>query len=144
MNKMLHAYSLNGGLGEVAVSQKNLVACAVRNTVQVNFLATFLVFHEHDSLQVFRDAHLGLSRSPYLVDRLDGPVSSLNFVPYEDVLGVGFHQGFSSMLVPGQSFLSFLSYPHKEMSSSQELDLRMLTLSETIRMRRRHRGRREK
>lgn len=44
MYKQLHAYSLPYGLSKVAVSQKNLVACAVANTVQVSFFA-YLYLH---------------------------------------------------------------------------------------------------
>ncbi|KAL6739238.1 hypothetical protein Aduo_012714 [Ancylostoma duodenale] len=84
MYKQLHAYSLAFGLSHVAVSQRLAVACAIGNTVQI-----------------FKDMHLGVCHEPYLAHRLGGPVSSLAFVPYEDVLGVGHANGFTSMLVPG-------------------------------------------
>ncbi|KIH60213.1 BING4CT domain protein [Ancylostoma duodenale] len=84
MYKQLHAYSLAFGLSHVAVSQRLAVACAIGNTVQI-----------------FKDMHLGVCHEPYLAHRLGGPVSGLAFVPYEDVLGVGHANGFTSMLVPG-------------------------------------------
>ncbi|KHJ78355.1 BING4CT domain protein [Oesophagostomum dentatum] len=84
MYKQLHAYSLAFGLSHVAVSQRMAVACAIGNTVQI-----------------FKDMHLGVCHEPYLAHRLGGPVTDLAFVPYEDVLGIGHANGFTSMLVPG-------------------------------------------
>ncbi|VDO08225.1 unnamed protein product [Haemonchus placei] len=84
MYKQLHAFSLPFGLSNVAISQRLAVACAVGNTVQI-----------------FKDMHLGICHEPYLVNRCGGPATDLAFVPYEDVLGVGHGGGFTSMLVPG-------------------------------------------
>uniref|UniRef100_A0A7I4YPA7 BING4CT domain-containing protein n=1 Tax=Haemonchus contortus TaxID=6289 RepID=A0A7I4YPA7_HAECO len=84
MYKQLHAFSLPFGLSSVAISQRLAVACAVGNTVQI-----------------FKDMHLGICHEPYLVNRCGGPATDLAFVPYEDVLGVGHGGGFTSMLVPG-------------------------------------------
>ncbi|VDM63172.1 unnamed protein product [Angiostrongylus costaricensis] len=84
MYKQLYGYSLPFGLSDVAISQRLSVACAIGNNVQI-----------------FKDMHLGVCHEPYLAHRLDGPVSDLAFVPYEDVLGVGHAGGFTSMLVPG-------------------------------------------
>lgn len=82
--KQLYAYTLPIGLSEVAISQRNFVACAVGNTVQI-----------------FKDAHLGTTKHPYLVHNCNGLVSDFKFCPYEDVFGVGYQNGFTSLLVPG-------------------------------------------
>jgi U3 small nucleolar RNA-associated protein 7 len=37
-------------------------------------------------------------------------VISLNFVPYEDVLGVGLDQGYSSLVIPGSGEANFDAY----------------------------------
>ncbi|VDL69234.1 unnamed protein product [Nippostrongylus brasiliensis] len=84
MYKQLHAFSLPSGLSHVAISQRCAVACAIGNSVQI-----------------FKDMHLGICHEPYLAHRFGGIVSDFAFVPYEDVLGVGHANGFTSMLVPG-------------------------------------------
>lgn len=77
------------------------------------------MWHRHDSttvfIQIFKDMHLGVCHEPYLAHRLGGPVSSLAFVPYEDVLGVGHANGFTSMLVPGVFSLLNKSYKRQGM-----------------------------
>ncbi|GMT24414.1 hypothetical protein PFISCL1PPCAC_15711 [Pristionchus fissidentatus] len=83
-HRQLYSYSLPFGLSEVTVSQKGLVACGIGNTVQV-----------------FNDVSHGICSQPYLVHKPGGNVSNLEFVPYEDVLGVGHGGGVASMLVPG-------------------------------------------
>lgn len=50
---------------------------------------------------MFKDAHLGSASSPYMVNRCKGVVSKLEFCPFEDVLGVGHSDGFSSLIIPG-------------------------------------------
>lgn len=35
------------------------------------------------------------------------PVSSLKFVPFEDVLGIGHAQGYSSIVIPGSGEANF-------------------------------------
>ncbi|PAV75118.1 hypothetical protein WR25_17615 [Diploscapter pachys] len=87
MFRQLHAYSMPFGVGQVKISQRKMIACAIGNTVQV-----------------FKDMHLGVCREPYLVHECKGVITDLQFVPYEDVLGVGHTQGFTSMLVPGEDF----------------------------------------
>ncbi|CAJ0587374.1 unnamed protein product, partial [Mesorhabditis spiculigera] len=84
MYKQIAAYRMPSLIGRVAISDTRTVACAVGNTVQT-----------------FKDMHLGLTREPYLVHRCAGVVSDLRFVPFEDVLGVGHSAGFTSLLIPG-------------------------------------------
>uniref|UniRef100_A0A914XMV2 WD repeat-containing protein 46 n=1 Tax=Plectus sambesii TaxID=2011161 RepID=A0A914XMV2_9BILA len=82
--KQVHAYKLPSGLSHVTFSQRKVLACAVGNTVQI-----------------FKDAHVGLAEAPYLVHQCTGTVTDLRFSPFEDVLGVGHQNGFTSLIVPG-------------------------------------------
>ncbi|CAJ0931275.1 unnamed protein product, partial [Mesorhabditis belari] len=84
MYRQLHAYTISPLLGRVAISDQKVIACAVGNTVQT-----------------FKDMHLGVCSEPYLVHRCSGVISDLKFVPFEDVLGVGHANGFTSLIIPG-------------------------------------------
>lgn len=53
------------------------------------------------SLQVYRDVWSTPVSKPYMAHRVRGTVWGLHFCPFEDVLGVGHGDGFTSMLVPG-------------------------------------------
>lgn len=54
-------------------------------------------------LQVYKDVCSMPVTKPYMAHRLRGTVWGLHFCPFEDVLGVGHGDGFTSMLVPGQT-----------------------------------------
>ncbi|CAI4228374.1 unnamed protein product [Auanema sp. JU1783] len=112
MYRQLHAYSLPFGLSHVTVSQRNVVACAIGNTVQV-----------------FNDTHLGTTKEPYLVHRAPGPVSDIEFVPYEDVLGIGHSNGFTSMIVPGcgeANVDTLRANPYETKSQRKEREVKQL------------------
>ena len=40
-------------------------------------------------------------RAPYMTHRVEGEVQGVEFCPFEDCLGIGHENGFSSMIVPG-------------------------------------------
>ena len=52
--------------------------------------------------------------------RVTGDICSVKFCPYEDCLGIGHALGFSSMLVPGQSFALVLKWCHLVSSGAGE------------------------
>lgn len=60
------------------------------------------------SLQVYRDVWSTPVSKPYMAHRVRGTVWGLHFCPFEDVLGVGHGEGFTSMLVPGHSNLYYI------------------------------------
>lgn len=49
---------------------------------------------------------------PYMKHRLSSgsQVSNIMFSPYEDVLGVGHSQGYSSLVIPGSGQANFDAY----------------------------------
>lgn len=59
------------------------------------------------SLQVYRDVWSTPVSKPYMAHRVQGTVWGMHFCPFEDVLGVGHGQGFTSMLVPGVAWFHF-------------------------------------
>lgn len=112
MFRQLHSYSLPFGVSDVAISQKLDVACAVGNNVQV-----------------FRGMHNGTCKEPYLVHNCGGNVTDVRFVPWEDVLGVGHANGFTSMLVPGSgdpNVDTLRSNPYETKSQRKEREIKQL------------------
>lgn len=82
----LTEYQTKTPVNHIALSQKNVMAIALGNVCEI-----------------FRNTNLGKIHSinSYLRNIEEGPISSLEFVPFEDVLGIGSTKGFSSILVPG-------------------------------------------
>ena len=62
-------------------------------------------FTKHRTLtfQVWRDALGSKASAPYMTHRLmDGvQLADMQFVPYEDVMGLSSYDGYSSILIPG-------------------------------------------
>lgn len=53
-------------------------------------------------IQIWRDACEKKARAPYMRHELPGKMATkVSWRPYEDVLGVGHSDGFTSMVVPG-------------------------------------------
>lgn len=52
--------------------------------------------------QVWQDALRSKAQSPYMSHTLaNGVLNGFRFCPYEDVLGIGHSEGFSTILIPG-------------------------------------------
>ncbi|VDO34835.1 unnamed protein product [Brugia timori] len=110
--KQLYAYTLPFGLAEVSFSQRYAVSCSVGNQIQI-----------------FNDVHLGTTTAPYMSHQCTGIVSSLQFCPYEDVLGVGHQHGFTSLLVPGSgepNFNALLTNPYESKTQRREREVKQL------------------
>ena len=59
-------------------------------------------------VQIWRDALRTKQPSPYLYEQFSGKdVCDIQFCPFEDVLGVGYSQGFKSLLMPGAGEANF-------------------------------------
>ncbi|VDO47484.1 unnamed protein product [Onchocerca flexuosa] len=110
--KQLYAYTLPFGLAEVSFSQCYAVACSVGNQIQV-----------------LNNAHLGTATAPFMSHQCTGIVSSVQFCPYEDVLGVGHQHGFTSLLVPGSgepNFNALLANPYESKTQRREREVKQL------------------
>ncbi len=63
-------------------------------------------------VEVWRDlVSRGAERqsAPYMTHRVGGDVSRVEFCPYQDSLGIGHGNGFSSMIVPGERISSHMT-----------------------------------
>lgn len=91
-NHPLTEYRTKVPVNNVALSQKNVMAIAMG-----------------DVCEIIRTIRMGniYSFEPYLRNIEGGAISSLEFVPFEDVLGIGSYTGFSSILVPGSGEANF-------------------------------------
>uniref|UniRef100_A0A1I7Y7S2 WD_REPEATS_REGION domain-containing protein n=1 Tax=Steinernema glaseri TaxID=37863 RepID=A0A1I7Y7S2_9BILA len=108
----LHAYRLPRPASHVAMSQKGVVACSLGSLVHI-----------------YKDASDGTLKEPYLLYNAKGLVSDLRFCPYEDVLGVGHTEGFTSMLVPGSgdpNFDAAFDNPYESVTQRKEREIRQL------------------
>ncbi len=61
----------------------------------------------NDRVEIFKDCCTKAVEYPYLRHNVHRAVADLKFVPYEDVMGIGHGDGFSSILVPGAKYLPF-------------------------------------
>lgn len=88
----LTEYVTKTPVNHIALSQKNMMAIAMG-----------------DVCEIFRNTNMGSLHSinSYLRNVENGAISSVEFVPYEDVLGIGSSKGFSSLLVPGSGESNF-------------------------------------
>lgn len=82
----LMEYQTRTPVDHIALSQKNAMAIALG-----------------DVCEILRTTSMGgiNSVNTYLRHAENGAIKSLEFAPYEDVLGIGSSKGFSSILVPG-------------------------------------------
>lgn len=110
--KTLQAYKLQAGPGHVSFSQKGMVALSLGSYVEV-----------------YKDCCRKTVSAPYLRHKAPGTVSSLEFCPYEDVLGIGHQRGFTSILVPGSgepNFDALESNPYMTKQQRREMEVKAL------------------
>ncbi|CAI5647917.1 unnamed protein product [Oreochromis niloticus] len=110
--KPLKSYFLPAGAACLSLSQRGLLSAATGDVVQV-----------------YKDVCSMPVTKPYMAHRLRGTVWGLHFCPFEDVLGVGHGDGFTSMLVPGAgepNFDGLDANPYRSAKQRQEWEVKAL------------------
>ncbi|XP_034551437.1 WD repeat-containing protein 46 [Notolabrus celidotus] len=110
--KPVNSYFLPAGSSCLSLSHKGLLSAATG-----------------DIVQVYRDVWSSPVTKPYMAHRVRGTVWGLQFCPFEDVLGVGHGDGFTSMLVPGAgepNFDGLDANPYRSAKQRQEWEVKAL------------------
>ncbi|XP_070823800.1 WD repeat-containing protein 46 [Chaetodon trifascialis] len=110
--KPLKSYFLPAGASCLSLSQRGLLSAATG-----------------DIVQLYRDVWSTPVTKPYMAHRVRGTVWGLHFCPFEDVLGVGHGDGFTSMLVPGAgepNFDGLDANPYRSAKQRQEWEVKAL------------------
>jgi len=112
MYKSLHEYKVGAGASHLQFSQKGLLGLSFGNKVEV-----------------YQDPTVSAITHPYMKHEVFKTVTSLEFCPYEDVLGIGHGAGFSSMLVPGSgepNFDALEANPYQTVKQRKEAEVKLL------------------
>ncbi|XP_061591889.1 WD repeat-containing protein 46 [Cololabis saira] len=110
--KPLNSYFLPAGASCLSLSQRGLLSAATG-----------------DIVQVYRDVCSSPVVKPYMAHRVRGAAWGLHFCPFEDVLGVGHGDGFTSMLIPGAgepNFDGLDANPYRSAKQRQEWEVKAL------------------
>jgi len=97
------------------ISQKGLLAMSYGNVVEI-----------------WKDYAKSKQKEPYMKHHFKDnqtKTSSIDFVPYEDYLGIGTNKGFSQIVVPGSgeaNFDSFSNNPYETAKQKQTSEIKML------------------
>ncbi|XP_061170108.1 WD repeat-containing protein 46-like isoform X1 [Saccostrea echinata] len=110
--QMLHSYQIGCGAGNMVFSQTGVLALGKGNIVEV-----------------YQDPCRQQITSPYMIQKLGTTVHGVHFCPYEDVLGVGHGEGFTSLIIPGAgeaNFDAMESNPFQTKKQRREAEVQML------------------
>ncbi|KAI8896721.1 WD40-repeat-containing domain protein [Globomyces pollinis-pini] len=81
-------------------------------------------------LTVWKDIYLKKQKEPYMTHIIEGSgIQDLAFCPFEDILGAGHANGFSSLVIPGSgepNFDTFEANPYQTVSQRQESEVHAL------------------
>ncbi|XP_056130578.1 WD repeat-containing protein 46 [Lampris incognitus] len=110
--KPLQSYFLPAGASCLSLSQRGLLSATTG-----------------DIVQVYRNVWSTPVNKPYMAHKVRGAVWGLHFCPFEDVLGVGHGEGFTSILVPGAgepNFDGLDANPYRSTKQRQEWEVKAL------------------
>ncbi|XP_049437464.1 WD repeat-containing protein 46 [Epinephelus fuscoguttatus] len=110
--KPFQSYFLPAGASCLSLSQRGLLSAATG-----------------DIVQVYRDVWSTPVTKPYMAHRVRGTIWGMHFCPFEDVLGVGHGEGFTSMLTPGAgepNFDGLDANPYRSAKQRQEWEVKAL------------------
>ncbi|KAM9342440.1 WD repeat-containing protein 46 [Pholidichthys leucotaenia] len=110
--KPLKSYFLPAGASCLSLSQRGLLSASTG-----------------DIVQLYRDVWSTPVTKPYMAHRVRGSVWGLSFCPFEDVLGVGHGDGFTSMIIPGAgepNFDGLDANPYRSAKQRQEWEVKAL------------------
>lgn len=111
LSEPLYTYKTRTIPGELRFSQRGALAMSLGNVVEI---------YKKPSVD---------TQQPYLRHRFDSPVSDMEFVPYEDLLGAAHNQGFGSLIVPGTGEPNFdarETNPYHSLSQRREHEVHAL------------------
>ncbi|KAI6651662.1 U3 small nucleolar RNA-associated protein 7 [Oopsacas minuta] len=108
-------------LGEIKTFSPATTMClSQRNILAIGSGRKIVTYHEPFS----KDLH-----TPFMKHYCDDVINSIEFCPYEDVLGIGHGAGFSSILIPGSAepnIDSLEANPYQTKSQRREHEVKML------------------
>lgn len=110
--KPLQAYFLPAGASSLSLSQRGLLSAATGDVVQI-----------------YKNVWSDPVTKPYMAHRVRGSVWGVQFCPFEDVIGVGHGDGFTSMVVPGAgepNFDGLDANPYRSAKQRQEWEVKAL------------------
>ncbi|KAL4645945.1 WD repeat-containing protein 46 isoform X1 [Arapaima gigas] len=108
----LHSYFLPAGASCLSLSQKGLLSACTG-----------------DIVQVYKDVFNTPVKKPYMAHRVRGAVWGAQFCPFEDVLGIGHAEGFTSLIIPGAgepNFDGLDANPYRSVKQRQEWEVKAL------------------
>ena len=124
--KQLKTIKLKAGASSLTFSHKNFIAASLRNEITIfnNDVVNTTNSTDEEVVEIYNDKNV------YLKHKLTNVgVQTLQFCPYEDVLGIGHANGISSILVPGSgepNFDAMEANPYESKNQRRQREVKSL------------------